>query len=560
MKESKEQDVESLENKVEKIKIVNKYLKKKLEIYQKYILLTKDIMSKCLSAENNSSYDIFNTYINEIQKDNDFLKDDYEKKYYPKYQSLLDECFNDLSMGKPVLEQCQNEEFSLDYLKIKSEDIITGLKKSIKQSKEFHLFREPKRDVLIDFKKGDKEIVKTTTELQQNMLYECKKCNKFCNRIEKYNNQIKIINKNIEILKKYLNNENSKNQNDNISIKNTDNNTNIPDIKEDKNIQQKLTFKMEKDNLKQSINLGFFPSGNFQKNNNEEDKNNNDTDRRGVSSDRKKRRKSGVIALKRSIKRQVPIKKKRNKIISEFKTVEELFDISNEEGEKEKIIDDELHSDDESVFANKIKQTIQLSVKYLDNVKKTIPNINLKQIEYNKLKIVGEADLYSLERRKYKSQNINANIKELKKKIEKMTDKLNVIQQKEKVMKDYIDKIQDNYDSLKPIVAQSSVYKKRVSFIKKSLFGGENIKEELGEDEDEKDMEYGSDYNNEEKEDSEIEIEKKFNFKDNFKRSVFIGRIGEQNNGAKLKHSVQDGIFKNRLRKKLKNRERANSK
>ena len=515
-------------------------------------------MTKCLSAKNNSSYDIFNTYINEIQKDNDFLKDDYEKKYYPKYQSLLDECFNDMYMGKPVLEQCQNEEFSLDYLKIKSEDIITGLKKSIKQSKEFHLFREPKRDVLIDFKKGDKEIVKTTTELQQNMLYECKKCNKFCNRIKKYDKQIETIKKNIEILKKYLNNENSKNQNDNISIKNTDNNINMPDIKEDKNIQQKLTFKMEKDNLKHSINLGFFPSGNFQKNNNEEDKNNNDTDRRGVSSDRKKRRKSGVIALKRSIKRQVPTKKKRNKIISEFKTVEELFDVSDEEGEKEKIIDDELHSDDESVFANKIKQTIQLSVKYLDNVKKSIPNINLKQIEYNKLKIVGEADLYSLERRKYKSQNINTNIKELKKKIEKMTDKLNVIQQKEKVMKEYIDKIQDNYVSLKPIVKRPSVYKVRINFINKPLFGEENIKEEL--DEDEKDMECGNDYSNEEKEEPEIEIEKKFNYKDNFKKSVFIGRIREENNDTKLKHSVQDGIFKNRLRKKLKNRERANSK
>ena len=557
MKESKEQDVESLEDKSEKIKIVNKYLKKKLEIYQKYILLTKDIMSKCLSAENNSSYDIFNTYINEIQKDNDFLKDDYEKKYYPKYQSLLDECFNDMSMGKPVLEQYQNEEFSLDYLKIKSEDIITGLKKSIKQSKEFHLFREPKRDVLIDFKKGDKEIVKTTTELQQNMLYECKKCNKFCNRLKKYDKQIETIKKNIEILKKYLNNENSKNQNDNISIKNTDNN-NIPDINEDINIQHKLTFKIDKDNLKHSINFGFLPSGNFQKKNNEEDKNNNDTDRRGVSSDRKKRRKSGVIALKRSIKRQVPIKKKRNKIISEFKTVEELFDVSDEEGEKEKIIDDELHSDDESVFANKIKQTIQLSVKYLDNVKKTIPNINLKQIEYNKLKIVGEADLYSLERRKYKSQNINANIKELKKKIEKMTDKLNVIQQKEKVMKEYIDKIQDNYVSLKPIVKRPSVYKVRINFINKPLFGEENIKEEL--DEDEKDMECGNDYSNEEKEEPEIEIEKKFNYKDNFKKSVFLGRIREQNNDTKLKHSVQDGIYKNRLRKKLKNRERANSK
>jgi hypothetical protein len=39
-------------------------------------------------------------------------------------------------------------------------------------------------------KEGAKEIEKTTNELQQNMLYELKKCNKFKERIIKYNKQI----------------------------------------------------------------------------------------------------------------------------------------------------------------------------------------------------------------------------------------------------------------------------------------------------------------------------------------------------------------------------------
>ena len=68
-------------------------------------------------------------------------------------------------MGKPILGQMRNEEFSLEYLKMKSNDIISGLKQSIKQSREYHLFREPKRNSLVDNKKGNKEIEKLTTEL-----------------------------------------------------------------------------------------------------------------------------------------------------------------------------------------------------------------------------------------------------------------------------------------------------------------------------------------------------------------------------------------------------------
>ena len=107
-------------------------------------------------------------------------------------------------MGKPVLKQIRAEEFALDYLKDEKDCIIKLLKKSVKSSKEFHLFREPRRDSLIDTKKGNKEIEITTSELQQNMLYECKKCNKYTHKIKKYNYQKKEIKKNIELLKKKI--------------------------------------------------------------------------------------------------------------------------------------------------------------------------------------------------------------------------------------------------------------------------------------------------------------------------------------------------------------------
>ena len=140
-------------------------------------------MTKFLSDKTVSEIELFNSYLNEIQKDYDYHKEEYEKKYFPKYQLLYDEILSDITFGKPVLKQYKGEEFVLDYLKNKTDDLINGLKKSIQQSKEFQIFREPKRFSIIDTKKGNKEIEKTTIELQQNMLYECKKCNKFSNTI-----------------------------------------------------------------------------------------------------------------------------------------------------------------------------------------------------------------------------------------------------------------------------------------------------------------------------------------------------------------------------------------
>ena len=581
MEEMKEStNLETLANEANETMILNKYLTKKLDLYNKYISLTKKTMETFFSDKKNLGINIFNSYINEIQKDYDNLKDEYDKNYYPKYQSLLENCLSDITMNKPILKQYRAEEFILDYLKYEKEDLINGLKKSIKQSKHFHLFREPKRDSLIDMKKGNKEIEKTSTELQQNMLYECKQCNKYSYRIKKYNYQIEEIKKNIKLLKKYINEEKSKKNNENIlnnnnegkqedkkeeikdKIKDENKEETKEEKKEDFNINKFLFGKM---GLKQSINIGFLNPSFGQKDKNSRDPNNSD-EKRGHVSDREKpkEKKTGIINVKKNhIKTKKNLSNKKNNIIKEFKKVEDLFDISSEEGEKEKIIDDELHSDDETVFEKKIKQPIQLTTSHLLDIKNSIPDINLRQIEFNKLKIMNEADVYSLQRRKFRSQNIDNNIRDLKKKIEKMNDKVNLIQQKEKVMKEYIEKVKEKYDLVKFMKPETSVYKKDVKFIKQSLLGPNyDIKEEENDDEDMQDGSVGSDYANEEFEESDKKVQDIFDLKGDMKRSVFVRRFQEkkENKKNKLKYSVQDGMFKNQLRNKLKKRKRASSK
>ena len=83
--------------------------------------------------------------------------------------------------------------------------------------------------------------------------------------------------------------------------------------------------------------------------------------------------------------------------------------------EKEALIDEELHSDDEIVFLPKIKQNKKIVNDYISEVKEKIPKISLSLIEYNKIKIINEADLYSYNRRKEQRGNAdeNSNLKKI---------------------------------------------------------------------------------------------------------------------------------------------------
>ena len=391
-------------------------------------------------------------------------------------------------------------------------------------------------------KEGAKEIEKTANELQQNMLYELKKCNKFKERIFKYNNQINEIKKNIQILNNFKKSE--KLENESNSEKENSENKDEEKQKNEILINPKfsINFNSKKDLFK-SHNPELFGLAHkkFEKNF-DEDENIN-------GSDDEKKRRSGERKLK------TRKKKDKNKIILEFQKIkiEDLFELSSEEAEKENIIDDELNSDDEIVFAEKVRQPIKLTEFHIEEVEKEIPKINLAQIEYNKMKIVKEDNLYSIQRRKYRSQNIDNNIKELKKDIEKMKQKLEIIKTKEKVMKEYIEKVEKNYAGIRRFRKTPSVKNVKTKLIAKSLIyrGEEKIKEE-NIDDDEGYAEYNSDYENEQSEEEE-----KNNFKiNNIKQSVnvaFETGLNFKKNGNKfLAESVNENMFNNNLRNKLK--------
>ncbi len=145
----------------------------------------------------------------------------------------------------------------------------------------------------------------------------------------------------------------------------------------------------------------------------------------------------------------------------------------------------------------------------------------------------------------------------MKKDIEKLEQQIDLIKQKEKVMKDYIEKVKKKYLELRKFSKRNtSVHNKEVKFIKKSLLykGGENIREEdISDEEDEKDdIRYGSDYENEQNEEDDFA---------KGKQSVYVGarenKETEDNQlgrfGGTLGRSVNDFMFKNKLRNKLKN-------
>ena len=522
----KEESIDYLSSQANEIMAENKYYYNKLSLYDKYISKTKNVIKNILSSKNiEKSIECFNNYLEDIQKEYDILNKSYEKNELPEYNELIDNLFSEITMGKPILEQKRTTQFYLDYIKLEKDATIKSLKDSIKKSKQFQLFREPKRFSLIEMKEGNKEIEKTTTELQQNMLYELKKCNKFKERIIKYNEQIQDIENNINILKNYMRGKDEK-LNDLNSI-------------QDENDPE---FNVDKMSIKKSHNLMIFNTIGFKSlNKNYEEDNKSEPD----SDDRKKMRKEK--------------NKEENKLITEFKKIEDLFGLSDVEFEKENLIDEELNSDDDNVFENKINQPIKLNEYHYEEIQKEIPIINLAQIEYNKMKIVKEDDLYSLQRRKYKSQNIDNLIKEERRTKEKLEQRLELLKKKEKLMNEYIIEIKNNLAERRKFNRRNTtVHNKKTNFIKKSLFGNEDNIEEL-DDEDNDENQYGSDYENEEKEVEDFDVKGK--------KSVLVGVLPYNtikakkggNFGGKLGKSVLDGLFKNKLRNKWK-KEKAKSK
>ena len=420
-------ELDNLAKEVNNKYAINKYLHKKYHIYNDINSLTKEIMTKCLLEKKNPLLPIFTRYSKEIQKNRKNIYNDYVN-LFEKFNLLLDECRSDLTMGKPILSQKKNEEFALEYEISEKNDIINSLKKSIKLSKEYRLFREPKREKFVDEKKGNKEAENVKNELHQNMLYELKNSNKFINKIKNYELKILVISKNIDLLNNYIESKNFK-----------------VSTFEDSSKQNKKKKKRAKYQSTLMVDGGTIQPKNYKDDILE---NNSDDDRINKNSSKLK-----------------------NKVIQDFIKFEDFLDISIEEGESEEIIDDELHSDDESNFENRIKPLKKLSVNYLKDIKNIIPSLNLNQIKFNIKKKEDDIDSYSLDGKRYLNKNVFNQVKDMKKKIEKINIKLGLLKQKENKISEFVKKIEKNYKSIRPTIYQNSEANIKIDYILNSLNG-----------------------------------------------------------------------------------------
>ena len=192
------------------------------------------------------------------------------------------------------------------------------------------------------------------------------------------------------------------------------------------------------------------------------------------------------IQLKELINSNNQTTRNKSKTKIEILTVSQLFNVDNDEGKAEEIIDDELHSDDEIIFEPKVKQPIKVGKdENLKKIKSQVPGVDLSQIEFNKQKVMNEADLYSLENRLFQAQDIDEKINEMRFKNKEILHRLKTNIKKFNAMQNFVTGTKKNYKLLKNIKLKTSVSIFNMSTPGKDLNEIEEIKEEPIEEEKE---------------------------------------------------------------------------
>ena len=514
---------------------------KQKEIYQNYI---KDI--KTILFDKDNIKDNFRKLNIKLKENNEKFQKEYDKIKSLKYNIYYKDCTDELEMGRPLLNQLKADKFTLEYTLSQKDNIIKVLNCNMKNSLIFTLFRQPKRDTFLDLKEADatiKDIInqdqaymiknsKNYNALKEKSKIKKKKIEKLKDKIQKLREFIYLINfeKN-KINQKSMSSVSSHiissqiNSNSNLktsdrtfctyditpSKKTIENKGNIntnkfelsnsigkkyeEDIDDKNNINYNITNK--EDHIKKAImntiipiHLSINPSLNYDtlKNDIEITSNKNEAHFNYIINNK------ALSAENRKTKKN---KKKKNikndKIIQTFQNLEELFQTIDSDNEKEEVIIDEvIHSDDETTLEKKIIQKKNLYDTYIDDIEEKIPKINLDLIEFNKLKVYQEIDLYSLERRNYKNMSIEDNIEMTKKKIKKIKKKVNINSKKAEAMKNFIDDLKNKYILYKRIKTKSSAINSKVNYIANhEIIDLNKVEEEENEDD------YGSDYLNE---------------------------------------------------------------
>ena len=502
----------------------NKILLETLSLYQQKIDSIKAIMNKKNNNENyqistnNNSLELNNT--NDTSIINNNIKSEFisyyegqkkftetlrksNKKLLQKYVTNNNIAFDETSLQKINLQKYRTDNFILYYDLRPKNDIIKKLNENITNSRRHSVFREMKREVYKTPIDCENDLNNDNLYLQRDLQIECKHYNKCINKLKKKNKKLKKIQQNEEYLQKLIDYFEKEN---NVSFKKKENSI----------------FKQKKENNKN----GFLSFSNKKKLTNNKRKNNMNNKnynsitidevgnkyqfeedlgdfKGGFNDDQSYLPNNGGInnLLFFNEEENKNNKKKEKKIKNKFRflTVDELFDLENDESEKEVIIQDELHSDDEVVFEKKIKNKVRVNTVYLSEIKKQVPNLYLNQIEFNKKKIINEADLYSYQRRKYYKHNIDENIKLMKKRIKKLKKRLRINKEKLHALIEFDKKAKEKYEILKPLKVQTSLKDYNISFMKREFYNFRKNKNDIIAEVDEKN------YENEERKDDENE-------------------------------------------------------
>ena len=473
--------------------IKNKIISSQISNYNKHIEFIKSFIKKLSennklnnkSTQNITSISLvkneLNNFIANIKSNIELLKSE-NNKLEQKYKTNHEKYFTVNSTNKIVEEDA----FILSYSLTQRLNIIKKLKQSIHTSKDYNIFQEPKRETLIDIKIGEENIERNNDNLQRLAFYEIKQFNKYYNRTQRklkkinfYKNRIQIFNQIINYFRQ--NNNSNKNylktysddkrfnlhKNENDFNNNYNNNISYTVVK-NKKPQNKKIYKKENGDLDTNLSINLFQVFN----NTDLNPSTNDTEIFYSLTN------SQIINCKNDNDFILNDSSSKKKKTIKIPTVEELFDVANNEGEKEEIIDDELHSDEEVVFQPKVKQNKKIIKNYLPKIKEQIPKISLSLIEYNKMKIMNEADLYIYNKRQEQRGNPDENIKIIKNKLKIIKRRCGLNQKKLETLQNFVKECENDYNRLKSMKVQMSVKDKKIIFMKKDLFINDKIDEE----------------------------------------------------------------------------------
>ena len=480
----------------------NKYLMEIIEIFKQQISIVKNIITNySLSAtekeSNKSKYNLPLTYKKQLLLLNSKLKEEINKNL-KKQENNINYILKDFSILNQTLSQFSIDNFILNNTINKYNNTIKTLNESIESSRKYDLFREPKRESELEIKESKNVFVVHNLESQQKMLSYCRDYVKYKTKnvkkqikVNRYKNNISILKNIIRYYCTKIYGEEFKTLNNIINQKienkekiNKIKNNNQVDIKKrigttpNNNIlgktEKKEKFKEKIKNIKINEEKKEKDSKEKKNNNNNNDNSFNKTSL--IFENDTNLLKNIYKSETKDTNNNIEENKFERKKINILK-IDELLDIENIEVKDEDIIDDELNSDDEVFFEKKVKPKKKLSTDFLPEIKKNIPSINLSQIEFNKLKVINEADAYSLQKRNFIQGNINGKIKNFKKQIKHLGKRISINKKKLDVIHSFIEDVKYNYRLLRPIKVQTSAAGNDVDYIREKLLDvvGESI-------------------------------------------------------------------------------------